>query len=988
MFINSREAKANYAIVHAITSRVHWEMMIVFVYDTARCCKEEDDPADALVYFHPAWVSPTQRLALASQLMGVEQFLSTNFSPPSMITLQGGKFVLRRFKSYTLAVGTDRNIQDWILKRRAVILDSLLKFFHCDFDTISASFNNDRNKFTEKLYQIFETYLPILQYSANLFANLPLLKLPRSASNVFLEAMQIIQYCQETNGILGGALFYNNKVVASQLNTALAKQLVITDPYRIKAPADRVATNFQLPAGVQLLRVFIEQKQLSRMIVDANLERGHSANLDSATARKANNNNAATKKKAGSKEAQQQQQSSQQQQQPPPAISMMKRDTSRIFTVPEDAELDATHYNMTQCIPSLHHAASYNSPSKRKESTNSSSSGGSGTDPVTNGKPKYVHPLTPSVCSTPLKDVNRVLHDFVVSICATSEENENPESTTTTTTTTTTTGHSDKADGAEGKCSSDVDDIPDVVKEALRQKRMNKLRQTQPREQLMLQARERNVVSLSLTNLVEQQHHHDGGTATKSTRNMSSCPVVLRSYGIGMPKMNFDEDDDDDDDATAAPRSSTKKQRGGRRRVYNTIADPFHLVFRSDGLPVSRALYDDYIASHYKELDRTACRSEFAATSSSAPPATTHIATAASFPNPKSTDASASAKSNVSEKDKSAKSAAAFDAKKSRQESCKRSMSLPLKPLSSLTDQDDAGGAGGNPRRKSACSSESSGVFELGGPPTSRRKLEGLQLTPLMSKLSLLADERTSGFCSRDTTPSEFRDLSSSYSLVSSSAAQQAVRSRLEALHKECCSDNDDDDDVDEEEEESTDNNTQELEESQQQQDAVYERAELFLCGYQNMVMFLLMEDGTGNDADLIHGLWETCAAFLSTLELRLQQCLEPLPSNESKELYSVLSVDSEWDTTYRSGLWGVTELDLVSSIHDRFKQNNNITDITIRTEDTVVYGNQCGNHEVFYQQAVPHNTLGGLPTPADLMGIVPLKAKRRLERDHSIVML
>ena len=66
-------------------------------------------------------------------------------------------------------------------------------------------------------------------------------------------------------------------------------------------------------------------------------------------------------------------------------------------------------------------------------------------------------------------------------------------------------------------------------------------------------------------------------------------------------------------------------------------------------------------------------------------------------------------------------------------------------------------------------------------------------------------------------------------------------------------------------------------------------------------------------------------------LEERLQQCLEPLPSNESKELYSVLSVDSEWDTVHRSGLWGVTELDIVSSLHDRFRKNNSITDITVR---------------------------------------------------------
>lgn len=83
---------------------------------------------------------------------------------------------------------------------------------------------------------MFETYLPILQYSANLFSNIPVIKLPKvdknsnyieyflkqcrlginilylqSASNIFLEAIQILQYCQETNGIMGGALFYNNK---------------------------------------------------------------------------------------------------------------------------------------------------------------------------------------------------------------------------------------------------------------------------------------------------------------------------------------------------------------------------------------------------------------------------------------------------------------------------------------------------------------------------------------------------------------------------------------------------------------------------------------------------------------------------------------------------------------------------------------------------------------------------------------------------------
>lgn len=77
-------------------------MMIVFVYDTAKCCKEEDDPAEAVMYFHPAWVSLTQRLALAGQLMGVYHFLTTSFSAPRSITLQGGKFVLKKFGQYVL----------------------------------------------------------------------------------------------------------------------------------------------------------------------------------------------------------------------------------------------------------------------------------------------------------------------------------------------------------------------------------------------------------------------------------------------------------------------------------------------------------------------------------------------------------------------------------------------------------------------------------------------------------------------------------------------------------------------------------------------------------------------------------------------------------------------------------------------------------------------------------------------------------------------
>ncbi|XP_076627148.1 Hermansky-Pudlak syndrome 4 protein isoform X2 [Colletes latitarsis] len=844
------------------------EMMIVFIYDTARCCKEDDNPAEAVMYFHPAWVSLTQRLALAGQLMSINQFLTTSFATPRSITLQGGKFVLKKFGQYILAVGTDRNIHDWILERRANTLESLLKFFHCDLNKILESFNNDRNKFTEKLYQMFETYLPILQYSANLFSNIPIIKLPKSASNIFLEAIQVLQYCQETNGVMGGALFYNNKVVATQLSADLTKQIVITDPYRIKAPAERISTEFHLPIGVQLLRVYIEQKQCAKLVQEANNERYYSSYLDSVT-RKMLQRKSISK---NSKEL---------------PLSGMKRDTSRIFTVPEEGELDSSQYNdNSHYVPSVPLTA-YSSPVKRKQESK--------TD-----RPKCINPLTPSVCSTPLKDINRVLHGNAMLICNTSEDGNI------------------ETEEEKKEVKANVDDIPDVVKEALRCKRLNKLRNVTSKKKLV-KRREFSKRSLSMHDL-------------ESSTNFYSNRISVRTYGLGLPQVNIN----------TSPESSPQKKPVCKKQ-FHTITDPCYPVFRCDGLPVSKSLYEQYISSHYEELtddsSNTINRNDF-------------LASLTNNCNTKNVTNNC----DTTSKDNFEKFNNSRDIKldnKTKQETYRRSMSLPLKPLN-VTDNDD--------RRKST--SECGNTYDF----LQKKKLDGLQLTPLMSKLSLLADERTSGFCSRETTPNEFRDLSGF------STTNQIIKQKLEAVNKEVGSDGKD-----------------ELEEywiTTYKDEVCLEKTELFLCGHQNMVLVLLMENGTANNPDLIHTLWQTCVSTLGKLETRLQQCLEPLPSNENKELYSILSIDPQWDTINRSGLWGVTELDIVSCLHDRFTHASNLTDIIVRTEDTVVYGNQCGNIEVFYQQAVASDTSGGLPTPADLMGIVSLKAKRRLERDHGIVLL
>uniref|UniRef100_A0A0A1WJ60 Hermansky-Pudlak syndrome 4 protein n=1 Tax=Zeugodacus cucurbitae TaxID=28588 RepID=A0A0A1WJ60_ZEUCU len=248
------------------------ETMIVFVYDT-ECLKDEaDDPVKAVLYFHPSWVSDTQKVALCGQLMGTSYFLKDCFFKPKIMALQNGKFVLKEFGRFTLAVGTDRNISDYLLEQRADLLASLVKFFHRDLQSLFDQFPQQAQykNLSEKLYHIFETYLPILQRNGHIFQNVPKLRMPKTASNIFLDAIQTLQGCQQTKGILGGAVLYHNKVVASQLGDTITKQLVLTDPLHIRTTAEQLHnTDFHIPNGVQMLVVYVDVPQYSRLAADA-----------------------------------------------------------------------------------------------------------------------------------------------------------------------------------------------------------------------------------------------------------------------------------------------------------------------------------------------------------------------------------------------------------------------------------------------------------------------------------------------------------------------------------------------------------------------------------------------------------------------------------------------------------------------------------------------------------------------------------------------
>lgn len=277
-----------------------------------------DDPLHAINYFHPSWVSDVQKLALCGQLMGMMNFCS-EFGLPEIISLQNGKFKINQFGRFILAIGTDRNVQESLLLHRATLMINILQLYHQDLNTIYEQV--DQKNFSDKLYHIFETYLPILQYSG-LLQNVYKLHLPNSASNIYLDAVQILEHIANKSGSLGGMILHNGKVIASQFSVNLTKILTATDPIRIKTSAETARNiNFHIPMGSQIIKIYIKlseyerlQKQIRKVSESTSLGIQNSLPLPFSIRKKSIKDSASS--------------------------SMLKRDKSLIFThIPEEEAL-------------------------------------------------------------------------------------------------------------------------------------------------------------------------------------------------------------------------------------------------------------------------------------------------------------------------------------------------------------------------------------------------------------------------------------------------------------------------------------------------------------------------------------------------------------------------------------------------------------------------------------------------------------------------
>lgn len=343
--------------------------------------------------------------------------------------------------------------------------------------------------------------------------------------------------------------------------------------------------------------------------------------------------------------------------------------------------------------------------------------------------------------------------------------------------------------------------------------------------------------------------------------------------------------------------------------VYNTITDPFYPIMNARKKnPISKSLFDDY--QNLFASSETYVASENIAKDVQNEPKKR-------FENDpmimKISDANKNSPNRVIRNQK------------------KKMLKLPIKSFSLDIDSGRA-------------SSSNSGIFDL--PSTKRKSVSGLQLTPLMSKLTLLAmSENNDNFTKELETPNYFE-----------TPVDNLNRSLYNRLQKV----------------EETENYSS--------KDSKMERrvVDLFIHGEKNLTLMIIVDENAF-DQQMIQQMLDVCVNRLGRLEQTLNDLVNVTFDLKAND-YSFAQFDKNWDVVQKNGSY---DLQSTLLMHDTFNENKQLSDIILRTNDAIIYGNNNAKIETFFQQ--PAKLLSGFPAPSEFT-IISI-AKRNLERDQSLVL-
>lgn len=777
-------------------------------------------------------MSETQKLALCGQLVGMLKFC-TDFEEVSCISLQNGKFKIEQFGRFVLAMGTDRNIQESLLNHRAELMKRILRLYHNDINTIFEQFD-DCKKFSDKLYHIFETYLPVLQYNSNPLQNIYKLYLPKSASNLFLDATQVIENVASKQNVLGGMILYNNKVISSQFSKDLTKVLVATDPLRIKTTADIAKNvNFHMPVGCQIIKIYIPDSEYEKLLKRIK-------KVADATSLGVQNTLPlpfSIKKKSKD-------------------LSIMKREKSLIFTnIPEEEALIE--------IPSPMEKSTINRTNRPnhlplKLKTIPPESGIVSFD-ESDSYPDFIGKT--SIASTPMTE-NKILAGPIQSIFAHTFEDSQP-----------------------------LDEL--------------------------------KVIEMKPFNNVEKKDREIPKEWENVYISFAHNPFVQNK------KKSFD-------DLKVLVHCEFQKSY----KVYNTITDPLFPIFNDKKLPISKILFDEFELLLHPNPDKKLQKSREQVNQFSVTNGPQRKFDVDPMIMKRPTDIKNSPNRIVRNQKK-------------------KMLKLPIKSFS--LDLFDSGGGKPSTSKTAAggeisMTSNATSIFDSPSTKTKKSQMGGLQLTPLMSKLTLLAMNENENF----STPS-FDLPTPNY--VMDTPSDNTNRTLFNRLSK-----------VDEEKHDEHFNNSNE----EQHYSNEMRRVDLLVIGQQNMTMMVIAEEDFC-DHVMVQQTFEICVNRLSRLEQKLNEVINVSVDLKASE-YSFLTIDNQWNVLQRSGTY---DQQTTLLIYDIFTTKKSTSDIIIRTNESLVYGHNSGDSQVFYQHPTKQQT--GFLAPSEFTIIS--QAKRKLERDQSILL-
>lgn len=662
---------------------------------------------------------------------------------------------------------------------------------------------------------------------------------------------------------------YHSRVIATQLYSKLVKNLILTDPHRIKCTAESIPVKFHVPVGCQLITIYIPQSEYDELVKNSERIQTMCTNHENVNANGVSNGSIVNGINAY------------------PAMQfkkkIMKRDKSLVFTnIPEEhfeqsdvgaatasssssvsiVANEATdridvgsgsdgekltseqrnNENPLKFIPQPTTARPNHLPLRFKNITSKDipESGFSSSitfDEQDDSFPQFIGRT--SVCSTPMTE-NKVLHGNIMPICANPYNEKNATANAAAAAASTTATMNNSLATSEVAIQQSINDNNQVS--SIDRKDGNEkffelsdriVNRTIPAHQQQ-PCRRNSLIDIAEAFRKFSKHLSLRPISNGFTNFMHECDYIAdgKIYPYGKLAIDptaddsvIDFDADEIDDVVANNR-------------YRTIADPTYPVFNSFGKPISQYLYDK-IMNQQNQLDPTNAKncqkSHFNAFDEL--PASQTI-----YNDLKSADADDKVEKAIKSLEKPQL------ANKTNNNINRKSLSLPLKSLTSAGDAKNnnaninsattsATAITTNATNATAIPTDIVNTKNIFDRPDERRKLNGIQLTPLITKLSILAmsEERSNAFSSWDiptpgiesATPLDSVKMFRRKSSIKADETDQ-VQNASQYSNKtasEC---------------------TDELE---------LRKVELFICGQNNMTMLLIMSENHSQKQEHIQAL-------------------------------------------------------------------------------------------------------------------------------------